>query len=288
MKVRVGHVSFVSYSWVLLLGFGVFSCDLKHAPQEQVVERFGNYELTIEEINRNLPMDMSAEQRQEAIKNVIKRWYLDHYFVSLAEKELENLAELESKVEDYRCVLLRYHYMRKRAEETMKSFSVSRAMIEDYYTSFPESFLSEQLYWRYVLLELPLQVRGYYHIEKGMRDNDFHRVDSFLLLAGLDIGVDTSAWESLAEYPLVIANQQVDEKLLVHAADKPWVKWSNSKVYLLKTLGFVRKGEVLPLDLVERDIKIILEHKKRMEVIKELEGKAMLKLFRDRKDLIGS
>jgi len=204
------------------------------------------------------------------VKSYIQDWAIKKLLLKNAEKNnsLEALENIKKLVQDYRESLLINNYKEELIKQQLDTI-ISQDEVESYYDYNKENFKLNE-----VLLKLK-----YLHFDDNIKDKK-----EIIKLFKLD---DIEAAEQLEQMQLSFKKYQLNDSVWVQL-DKILLKLPVSKENLLKKTKFIQKqdslglylvavkdilnrNDIAPLSYIEPTIKEMILHKRKIELIREIE-----------------
>lgn len=264
----------VCYVFVLALS----ACkDINNEENVPVVARCAGETLNKNELLQDVPGELQGVHREKYIDRYIQTWCLSHYFAGKAKTELDNLEDIEKKVAEYRRTLYRHHYIEHFVEKSMQNYELKEDDVLKYYEKYKDSFVAEEAWWKYVLIETPPRIKGFYSIKAAIDKEHISLADSLLKASGDEYSLDRSSWCKVQGSNFDFGGREILEKDMKQGLNKTQVIWANESVFLWKTLAYVEQGDTLPFELVKEHIVEIIKHRTRTKLIEKMEREALEK-----------
>lgn len=156
-----GRNNLLLFCTVLLTVIGT-GCTSKGEPGKDVLARYGGNQLLREEIDFFLPDHVEGDDSARYAKQYIEKWVRNQAIVEEAKKEIEGLDEqLKYSLKNYEAELVANEFASHLIETNSKKFKVTDADILNYYTKYPERFVSSSNFYQFFYLKtnLPNQYR---------------------------------------------------------------------------------------------------------------------------------
>ena len=252
-----------------------FSCDYLTVQEKQVnsyeiIAIVDTEKLFREDVKDILPQNIAKEDSLLLVKSYIQDWAIKKLLLKNAEKNnsLEALENIKKLVQDYRESLLINNYKEELIKQQLDTI-ISQDEVESYYDFNKENFKLNE-----VLLKLK-----YLHFDDNIKDKK-----EIIKLFKLD---DIEAAEQLEQMQLSFKKYQLNDSVWVQL-DKILLKLPVSKENLLKKTKFIQKqdslglylvavkdilnrNDIAPLSYIEPTIKEMILHKRKIELIREIE-----------------
>ncbi|PQJ19910.1 hypothetical protein [Tenacibaculum sp. SG-28] len=265
--------------YLLIASIGFISCDLislktKRNREEKPVAIVYNKHLYKKDIAALMPKEISEQDSLILVKGLIYSWAKQQIFLSKAEENISevNSLEIEKLVNDYKSSLYVNGYKEKLIKQRLDTI-VSDQEIAEYYIRNKENFkLNEDL------LQFAYVNFAPDHLDRDQIVKDFSAanpkniedLDKFLL-SFKSYRLQDSSWVNLNYLKEKIPpfRSETKEKLL--KISKLIQKEDSLGVYLVAIKNILKKNEIAPLSNVSWRIKQIILHKRKLELIREIE-----------------
>ncbi len=268
------------YSILLLLGsVFLFSCgEREQVAEEQKdmpkVAKVGDevlYEFELAKMLKGEQGKDSTLLRERFINNWIrKQMLLQKAKLNLSERE----QDIEKMVKEYRESLLINQYKQMYLAEHLDT-SVTDEEVEQYINEHSDRFiLKESVYQYYLAKVLSKNKKDVYFIYNLFSKNEVNLMQDFNLSNTSVITANDVDWYSEGEL-LSSLPQEVGEKHYLWWLKEGQVAKFTSKdketTYLLKVLKKVKKGKVSPKGYVEKNVRKIILHNRKLALAQQLE-----------------
>ncbi|MFV0248133.1 MAG: hypothetical protein ACK5H1_04130 [Tenacibaculum sp.] len=265
---------------LLLLSISMFiSCDLisfkkQQSIQEKPIATVYNKHLYKKDIIKLLPKNLTKQDSVVIAKGLITTWAKEQLLLIKAEENISevNSLEIEKLVNDYRSSLYINNYKEKLIKQKLDTLITDRE-IQQYYKYNKENFKL-----KHDLLQFDYIYFGKDHFEKekitksfkSAKDQDFKELEKHLLSIK-SYQLQDSTWFTVnhlkKEIPFL--NNEPKENLLKKS--KFIQKEDSLGVYLVAIKKILNKNETAPLSYATARIKQIILHKRKLELIREIE-----------------
>ncbi|WP_439127452.1 hypothetical protein [Polaribacter sp.] len=255
---------------ILFASCDYFAVQEKRASTSEIVAIVGTEKLFREDLKDILPKTITKEDSLLLVKSYIQDWAIKKLLIKKAEKNnsLEALENINKLVQDYKESLLINNYKEELIKQQLDTI-ISPEEVENYYNFNKENFkLNEEL----------LKLR-YLHFDNNINDKKE--------IIKLFKSNDTEAAEQLEQMQLSFKKYQLNDSVWTQL-DKILLKLPISKENLLKKTKFIQKqdslglylvavkdvlnrNDIAPLSYIEPTIKEMILHKRKIELIREIE-----------------
>lgn len=160
----------------VLLSVYVSGCTTKGQPGDDVLARYGGNELLREEIDFFLPEELADPDSARYAKQYIDKWIRNQVIVEEAKKEIEGLdKKLKYSLHNYESELIANEFASHLIDKNSYKFKVTDADILNYYTKYPERFISNSTFYQffYIKTDLPSQ----YRLQTLMKSDDPKKIE---------------------------------------------------------------------------------------------------------------
>ncbi|MGB1041770.1 MAG: hypothetical protein ACPGU6_00110 [Tenacibaculum sp.] len=257
----------------------MLSCDLITLKSEKITEErpiatVYNKNLYKKDIIDLLPKGISKKDSLVVVKGLINSWAKQQL---LFEKAVENISEVNSEkienlVNDYKRSLYINGYKERLIKQQLDTI-VSKAEITEYYTKNSENFkLNEELLqFEYIhfgtdFLDKKEAVKNFKSTAQEDRD-DLERY----LLNFKSYRLQDTTWVPISFLKKKIPPFQLETKQNLLKISKFIQKEDSLGVYLVAVKNMLAVNEKAPLTFVSSRIKQIILHKRKLELIREIE-----------------
>lgn len=247
-----------------------FTVQEKQVNSSEIVAIVDTEKLFREDLKDILPKNIAKEDSLLLVKSYIQDWAIKKLLLKKAEKNnsLEALENINKLVQDYRESLLINNYKEELVKQQLDTI-ISQDEVENYYNFNKENFKLNE-----VLLKLK-----YLHFDDNIKDKK-----EIIKLFKSD---DIEAAEQLEQMQLSFKKYQLNDSVWTQL-DKILLKLPVSKENLLKKTKFIQKqdslglylvavkdvlnrNDIAPLSYIEPTIKEMILHKRKIELIREIE-----------------
>lgn len=269
-------ISHIAYLW---LAISFFSCDYLSFEKKEVrnatLATFEGSDLRFDDIKERLPSGMSRNDSILMVKQLVDNWALQQVLLKKAEENNTQSVneEISVLVEEYRRSLLINRYKEQLIRQELDTL-VKDSDIANYYENNKNNFrLSEELVQlRYLSFDKNIinkkdVIKSF---ARGSID-DLEDLES-QQLSFKQIMLNDSTWYSLnnvLKETNFYRNELLKKSELVQKED-------SINLFLAVVTQVLGKNEIAPQPYIKDNIKQILLHKRKLEVIREIE-KILLK-----------
>lgn len=239
-----------------------------------------NDALYFNDIKSLIPAHLSGSDSTSQVVSLTEEWIQNKLLTNTSRKMFKSNDHIEKLVEDYRNSLINYKYEEYLIATELDS-SISIQEITKYYNEQKENFkLQEDIY----LISYAIvadNARGIDRFFESWKSTDDAKIREYCLKYADSYCVDTTCWYS-PENVLNIANEEILKSNEVKTGKKIQ-KHVGSKEYFLKVLKSKSKGDIAPMAYIESDIKKVLLHRRKKNLLKEHTNKLYQNLLKENK-----
>ncbi|QTD38383.1 hypothetical protein JL193_03545 [Polaribacter batillariae] len=262
----------------LLIGFCVLtfaSCDYfsvkeKEASSSEIVAIVNTDKLFREDLKSILPVNISKEDSLVLVKSYIQDWAIKKLLLKKAENNssLESLKEIEVLVNDYRESLLINKYKSEIINQKLDTV-ISEEEVANYYNLNKENFkLNEELVKaKYLSFDNDLkdkkEIITLFQSNKIEDLEELERKQLSFKLYNLNDSVWTEVDKILLKLPFSKENLLKKTKFTQ--------KQDSLSLYLVAIKDVLPRNEIAPLSYIESKIKQMILHKRKIELIRDIE-----------------
>jgi hypothetical protein len=263
--------SLLTYFFLLI---GLTSCE-QDTPDQNAVARVNDKYLSHAELDEAMPKGLASEDSILYRNNYIKIWATKELLLEKARINVEdNNGEIEALILDYRKELLIDRYKKALLQQELDTV-ITDADINDYYEANKNVYrLNEDL----------MQLK-YIHFNKDMNDKkELIRLFKSEDPDDLEILIDRELefYSFSFNDSIWVAYRDVEKKLAFlkeekNIKNKQYIQKEDSLgVYLLAVKDLRRRNEIAPLNYVIPTIKQMILHKRKLELMNEIEKTIMV------------
>ncbi len=264
----------------LFLGVLVFgSCDLikfkkEITHEEKPIATVYNKHLYKKNIKNFLPKNVVKEDSLVIVKGLINSWAKQQLFLTKAEENISevNSIEIERLVNDYRASLYINEYKEKIIKQKLDTI-VPNEEIATYFEQNKENFKlkNDLLQFDYVNFAKNHLERDEIVVKfKSNKGEVQEKLDKYLLsMKSYRLGDTTWVTTNYLKDKIPLLRNDSKEKLL--KISKFIQKEDSLGVYLVSVKNVLRKNQIAPLSYVRSRIKQVILHKRKIELIREIE-----------------
>ncbi len=262
--------------YIILLAVIIYGCDRFNSDKiDDAVARVNNSYLYKEDLKHIIPNNVSKADSTLLANNYINNWasnllLMDKALLNLPEKQQESFNSLVKQYENDLYTKAYLEALVKRSIDT----TVSKAEADTIYQRNKESFKlnDELLKLRYINLpQNAVNLEGIKSKFKKFEKNDKVFLDS-IAVQFRSYSLNDSVWVRASQVieKIPVANQSNKNQLLKKSN---FVQLKDSlNLYLIQINDVLLRGDYAPLDYVKPTVIQIINNKRKLELIKEIEN----------------
>lgn len=229
-------------------------------PDDVIIE-FADTFLTRSDVESRIPAGISSEDSTQLFDRIAEEWLDGRLLSDMAAGRLDNLDEIERKVDEYRCQLIVAEYLRKVGDSGRRQ--PDKGEIETYYRSHPDELTLETPIVKGVYLKLPESADRLPEIRRwvfGGRDGDIDNIERYGLSQALQYDYFNDRWVDWQNLAAEIPYNFGDPDQFV-ADNVNFETTHGGATYLLHIGKYISSGNLMPLDYASPLIASILEQR---------------------------
>lgn len=267
------------FTFLLTTTLLVTSCDLitfkkQRTQEDKPIATVYNKHLYKKDVVKLLPKNLSKQDSTVVVKGLINTWAKQQLFLIKAEENISeiNSLEIEKLVNDYKSSLYINNYKEKLIKQKLDTI-VSDEEVTDFYNENKDNFkLSEELLqFDYVHFDNDhLEKKDIIKRFKSAKEEDNEELEKYLLSLK-SYQLQDSTWVTVNYLKRKIPPFAKESKENLLKISKFIQKEDSLGVYLVAVKNILQKNETAPLSEVTNRIKQIILHKRKLELIREIE-----------------
>jgi len=229
--------------------------------------------LTVEELRKAIPKNLSKNDSLAFSQNYISRWVKSSLLLRKAELNLSpEEKDVKQILEDYRASLLIHKYQQKLLLEKYSPL-ITNKEIEEYYNNMSENFSLNEDIIKGVFIKLPLNAPNLNDVKKWYKsDNPEDKVtlEEYCYQNAQNFDIFLDRWVTVDAISKLLP-QPIPNNPNFLKYNKSYEVSDSTSHYFVSFIDYKKTNEIAPLQFVTDKIKAILLNKKRIEFIKNLE-----------------
>lgn len=275
--------------WLFLVCAAYLTSACSSNQKEKLVASVYDLQLTEQELKSEIIKQNALQDSSKFADIYINNWIKEHVVVHFAQQtELEELDQINTKVENYRNQLLVHYFQNKLIAERLDTV-VTHEEIKSYYQSHKPDFQLKDYLVKVLYIKVSEDAPDLEKLSKWYRLNDSEDEESIIQYAGLyatNFYFDKINWiyfdEITKEIPLTDINK---DRFITQKSD---IKFSeNNYYYFLNILDYKLKNSASPLEFEKENIKARILNKRilalrntiEIELIQKAENENAIKKY---------
>lgn len=245
---------------------------IDHKGKTPIVQIGKNF-LYEEDVFSVIPPGISVKDSTDMADKYIRNWIDDILLLEKAEGNIPDNDRIEELVASYRKSLVTHTYMELIINQEVGE-NIDESEIEDYYNSNKDIFLAEEPYVKGLYIKVPLNASGVSNVRKWFKQSSETALDNlekYSLKNAVDYLYFYDTWKPLDEILLKCPISKDAEKEDLLKKRSVEVK-DTAFHYFIHLEEVVNKGETLPLEYANSEIKEILINAKRMDFVSRMKN----------------
>lgn len=250
---------------------GGCSSSVSHGEGTPLVEVDGMF-LFAEDLQRAMPLGLHGADSSDFVKQYVRGWVEDALLYRKAKDNIPDNQRIEELVSSYRKMLIMHTYQEELVNQKLEN-TITDAEIEAYYKQNPALFRADVPYIKGLFIKVPVNVpnlnklRGW--CRKDVGDN-LDRLEKFCVGTAVAYDYFFDRWLPVSEFASKMPLATLKSDLNYLSRTKNAEVKDSLFCYILHVEHFLPKGEILPLEYAQNEIKEILVNQKRTEFINRM------------------
>ncbi len=263
MKLFMRHI----YA-LMLVSLLVTSCSCNNDMQDgNVLVKVGKSLLTTNDLARQMPYGLSAEDSTKFARAYIRNWIDTKLVSEIAYKNISDTKEIDRMVDEYRNELIMWEY-RKRMYAQNATEDFSDDAITAYYEAHKEDFISKQPFVKGLYIKIENNAPKINDLRKWYRSTkteDIDKIEKYGLNGAIHYDYFRDKW---------IDWEQIASKIPYDFGNNPDVflktnHFLDSSIggftYLLDISEYIPTGSIMPIDVAMPLIKEMMVNEHRLQ-----------------------
>ena len=262
-------------SFIIILCFVFSSCNYykNHYSEETVARVYDNY-LYKSDIKEIITQGLSKKDSIAFVDNYVNNWIRQSLMLHNAEDNLSSEKnDVEKQLKEYRSSLLVYLY-EKDYVNTKLDTVITYKQMEEYYNENKSNFELKNNIVNVVYVKVAKNTKDLDKIRNWVKTEDVRekrKLKEYCKQNAINYYLDDNTWllfdDLLKEIPITTYNQELylNNNRFVELQD-------NTGYYFVNIKGFKTKNSISPLSFEKDNIRLILENKRKLNLIKQMEN----------------
>lgn len=227
--------------------------------------------LYADDVGRLSLAGLSSEDSARVVAEMIDNWVNRNLMVTYALRNLpKERLDIEKQVRDYRESLIIYAYETEYLSQKLDT-SITNVAVEAYYRNNPSEFVLDQDIFRIRFVIVPYDAPKNDSIKvwiRGAKAEHINALEQYAMHYATKVNLNDSAWYSKADITGIFPPE-------FHQYLSPSIRWVNewsdsARTYVTMITAAEIKERTAPLTYVRDQVKRVLLHKKKMEILTTL------------------
>ncbi|WP_299059308.1 hypothetical protein [uncultured Polaribacter sp.] len=258
------------YCAFLLTSCQYFDMQEKEEHSSEIVAIVNTEKLFKEDLKDLLPRNISREDSLILVKSLIQDWAVKKLFLKAAENNYssESLENINKLVQDYKESLLINNYKEDLIKQKLDTL-VTEEEIEEYYLANNENFKLNEVLVKSKYLNFDNNLKDQKDIIELFKSDDIEEAEALerQQLSFKMYQLNDSVWTELDKILLKLPFSK--ENLLKKS--KFIQKQDSLGLYLVAIKDVLNRNDIAPLSYIKPTIKEMILHKRKIELIREIE-----------------
>ena len=239
--------------------------DSEGKENKQWVARVNGRSLFVDDIQNNLPDGLSDEDSAQYIRHYADRWLRKQVQLKEAEQNMDPDVDLEQLIQDYRESLILQTYESKVVSDELNT-NVRQIEVQNYYDTHKQDFALDEPMVKGIFIKLKGPRADFKNIQKQWKIN----ADSISLADIPEDSIHTNyqrqnRWFPLSEWLTHIPTSVLDRNGV--RVNRFLAKEHDNYSYYIRIDDILSISETAPLEHVESEIKQIILHKRKIQLL---------------------
>lgn len=266
---KILHISTLLYFFIL-----ISACENEDRTIKPTVAKVGVVSLYLSEIKAlKIPYN-NENDSLDYVEKYVENWVRSQLFLNKADEFLpDELKEIDQQVEDYRKSLLTFNYEQQLLTKNVNT-KVSEEEVAEYYSTYKNNFKLPETIIKTKYLVVESDIINLDSIKVWIKKNNAIAQEQFentaiSFASSFSLGDEWLSYEGfkdkLPNGMLRKGNLLRKNKFVEHEVD--------GFIYLSKTIDFVNKGDIAPLEYKQQDIEKIIVNKRKIDYLQRIKDK---------------
>ncbi|MDA3818895.1 MAG: hypothetical protein PF590_00260 [Candidatus Delongbacteria bacterium] len=246
----------------------------EEAMSEDVLISLYGKTLTMKELEKMIPDDISEKDSIEMAKKHMQKWMNETLLYRSAIENLKDSSNIKEKVRDFRKQMYIYEYESQYVESELDTI-VTREEVKAYYENNLQSYALDRKAVKAHYMIMDAEIPAYYRELDKVRRATPERMDILYdAIKGTNktIVEHNDKWmymDDLLKEIHAVDNRDVRQKALQLGY---FAVEDSTKRYIVKINEKIMPGDTMPVDLIESKISHIIVNKRKQELITNLKN----------------
>jgi hypothetical protein len=239
------------------------SCQKISNDDGDLVARVYNRYLTKSELSKLFPASMIENDSLRVVESYIDRWVRDQLILYQAEKELEDMTEINQLVEKYRSSLILLQYENMIIENEMDTI-IGQIEMQKYYEQYKDQYVLSSPILKGYVFKIPVREETNEMIKaiKKIKDTEFNRL---CFENAKNCIANPDSWYFLSDILGLLPNDLVEKS--TWKKDTRYESVFEDFHYILYIKEFYDSKEIPPFSYVANQAKQVILHQRRQNLV---------------------
>ena len=222
--------------------------------------------------------NLEFEDSVSFLKAYVQNWIKEEVIVQKAKENITNISTINRKAKQFKNDLLRAAYEKKVIESA--TVEISLKDLENYYKAHKEYFVFEENYYELQYILLPKNTSGIKQIRKNISENKPSAfITSYCNNNPEKCHLNKSV---LKKESFVLNNLKLSKSALAKKSSYRYFYPTENTVLIYKINSKKNKGDIAPLEIVEKELSLMALENKKQEFLQDFEEKTFQKAKNDK------
>jgi len=273
-----------NFSLVTLLGLFIWAgCNNDpgaHSPADLHLARVYNKSLYLSDMEGMIPEGMTSEDSSLIITAYVNNWVKQAAMLHEAEKNIPTDLNIDKLIQDYRSSLIKHNYENILVSKFLDS-TITQVELEEFYEKNKEQYKLETPIIRCRFMKVDRSaarlndVQDWWNSSKNSdwaQLNEWSKKNAFVHL------LQDSTWHKVDEIAAYMPKGTLTVDNVKNRRD--FIQRNDNFVYFFKVLELVSRPELAPLSYIEGQASKVILHKRKTELLNEMQEKIYLEASR--------
>ncbi len=255
-------------SAVLLLIILSTACSNKNKQDSgDILVTVGNAVLTLDDLRKQLPSGLSAEDSTALAHSYIRSWIDSRLISEIASQNIGDLTEIDRMTEQYRNELITYEYRRRMFDDRIKS-EITEDSIKKYYDENLTELKLQRPILKGIYLKIPNESPSLKNAKKwyvSTKTEDIDKLEKQCLDGAIHYDYFRDRWVDWERIESLIPAEFGSDPNAFLATHKNLEISQGDFTYLLSISEYIHSGKTMPYEFAKETIKDILAYSRRAE-----------------------
>ena len=260
------HNIFISA--VLLLIILSTACSNKNKQDSgDILVTVGNAVLTLDDLRKQLPSGLSAEDSTALAHSYIRSWIDSRLISEISSQNIGDLTEIDRMTEQYRNELITYEYRRRMFDDRIKS-EITEDSIKKYYDENLTELKLQRPILKGIYLKIPNESPSLKNAKKwyvSTKTEDIDKLEKQCLDGAIHYDYFRDRWVDWERIESLIPAEFGSDPNSFLATHKNLEISQGDFTYLLSISEYIPSGKTMPYEFAKETIKDILAYSRRAE-----------------------